>query len=62
MTVARWNHRAVWTGSEMIVWGGSDDMNYLHTGGRYNPLTDSWMPTGLTTCPGRIDYTDVDRQ
>jgi hypothetical protein len=27
---------AVWTGSEMIVWGGQDDSgNNLNTGGRY---------------------------
>ena len=34
---ARWNHKALWTGSEMIVWGGTDQTNYLRTGGRYNP-------------------------
>ena len=57
---ARWDHRAVWTGSEMIVWGGSDSMNYLHTGGRYSPATDSWMPTSLVSvAPGRIANTAV---
>lgn len=57
---ARWEHEAVWTGSEMIVWGGSDSMNYLHTGGRYDPSTDSWTPTGLVNvAPGRIDNTAV---
>jgi N-acetylneuraminic acid mutarotase len=56
----RWDHTAVWTGSEMIVWGGSDDMNYLHTGGRYSPATDSWMPTGISNVPlGRITNTAV---
>src|SRR5262249_15859507 len=35
---ARAGHTAVWTGSEMIVWGGGDD----NTGGRYNPSTDTW--------------------
>ena len=30
-------HTAVWTGSEMIVWGGSDDLTHLNTGGQYNP-------------------------
>ena len=39
------NHTAVWTGSEMIVWGGSDGFDYLNTGGRYNPSTDSWTAT-----------------
>ena len=57
---ARFVHTALWTGSEMIIWGGSDSMNYLHTGGRYNPNTDSWTPTGLTNVPlGRIGHTAV---
>jgi len=57
---ARWDQKAVWTGSEMIVWGGSDDMNYLHTGGRYDPSTDSWTATGLVNVPlGRTVYTAV---
>ena len=34
-------HTAIWTGSEMIVWGGSS----LNTGGRYNPNMDSWAAT-----------------
>src|SRR6266699_1246319 len=34
---------AVWTGTEMIVWGGIiDPINYTNTGGKYNPTTDSW--------------------
>src|SRR5262249_49323509 len=33
---------AVWTGSEMIVWGGYPQLN---TGGRYDPTTDSWTAT-----------------
>ena len=57
---ARWNHRAVWAGSEMIVWGGSDSMNYLHTGGRYDPSTDSWAATSTANVPlGRTRYTGV---
>ncbi len=44
--VARVYHTAVWTGSEMIIWGGYNG-GYLNTGGRYNPATDSWLPTSL---------------
>ncbi|HEX4824928.1 MAG TPA: MopE-related protein [Candidatus Polarisedimenticolaceae bacterium] len=48
---ARFEHTAVWTGSEMIVWGGTD---YTFpgpvVGGRYNPVTDTWAPT--STGPG----------
>ena len=41
--VARYRHTAVWTGSEMIVWGGYNNVvGYTNTGGRYNPSTDSW--------------------
>lgn len=59
--VARFNHTAVWTGSEMIVWGGSDNSNYLRTGGRYNPLTDTWTATVVPplTIPGRTRHTAV---
>jgi len=58
--VARSNHTAVWTGTEMIVWGGVGS-DYYQTGGRYNPSTDSWMPTstgGLVPFP-RQDHTAV---
>src|SRR5881409_402556 len=34
---ARERHTAVWTGSEMIVWGGFGGIGFLNTGGRYNP-------------------------
>ena len=51
----------MWTGSEMIVWGGSDiNGNVLNTGGRYNPSTDSWTATSTTNAPdGRLYHTAV---
>ena len=56
---ARASHTAVWTGSEMIVWGGSNG-SYLNTGGRYNPGTDSWIATSTTNAPtGRQEFTAV---
>lgn len=41
---ARTQHTAVWTGSEMIVWGGTDNdfTEGLNTGGRYNPTSNGW--------------------
>src|SRR5437016_1195420 len=48
---ARLVHTAVWTGSEMIIWGGASDANYLGTGGRYNPSTDSWTATTTINAP-----------
>src|SRR6266403_430027 len=44
-------HTAVWTGSEMIVWGGGSTNGYLNTGARYNPGTDSWTATSSTNAP-----------
>ena len=40
----RRKHSAVWTGTEMIVWGGYDGNGYLATGSRYDPITDSSTP------------------
>ena len=55
---AREYHTAVWTGSEMIVWGGN--FVPLNTGGRYNPSTDSWAATSITNAPAaRIYHTAV---
>lgn len=42
---------AVWTGYEMIVWGGNDG-SYLNTGARYNPATDSWQKISTVNAPG----------
>jgi N-acetylneuraminic acid mutarotase len=49
---ARTAHTAVWTGSEMIVWGGAIfGPTFFNTGGRYNPTTDSWTATSTTNAP-----------
>ena len=56
----RGGHTALWTGSEMIVWGGFNDSGNLNTGGRYNPGTDSWTATSTTSAPvGRQDCSVV---
>src|SRR5438093_432174 len=57
----RASHTAVWTGSEMIAWGGFDDNGFeLNTGGRYNPSTDSWRATSTTNAPeARVYHTAV---
>src|SRR5438445_8308331 len=47
-------HTAVWTGSEMIVWGGYNGSD-LNTGGRYNPGTDSWVATSTFNAPAARD-------
>lgn len=45
----RYEEGATWTGTEMIVWGGFDGVNYFNTGGRYNPTTNSWAAGGTST-------------
>ena len=59
---ARSDHTAVWTGSEMIIWGGDNDVSFLglNTGARYNPSTDTWTATSLINAPAaRSDHTAV---
>jgi N-acetylneuraminic acid mutarotase len=49
---ARRDHGAVWTGTEMILWGGQDDSwQHLGTGGRYRPATDTWTPVTTNGAP-----------
>jgi N-acetylneuraminic acid mutarotase len=46
------SHTAIWTGSEMVVWGGEgDNFIVLYSGGRYNPIIDSWTATSTTNTP-----------
>ena len=47
----RYEHTAIWTGSEMIVWGGFIGGFPLNNGGRYNPGTDSWTATSTANAP-----------
>src|SRR5438477_13148978 len=44
----RANHTAVWTGSEMIVFGGINYDQPVGISDRYNPATDSWSKVSLT--------------
>ena len=47
---ARRNHTAVWTGTQMIVWGGYDGL-FPNLGGRYNPVTNVWLPVEISDGP-----------
>ncbi len=53
----RTGSETIWTGSEMIVWGGydstSDYPKEVGSGGRYNPASDSWSPTSDTFLTAR---------
>jgi len=48
---ARYSHTAVWTGSEMIIWGGYSSSGNLNNGRRYNPLSDSWTAVTTNSAP-----------
>ncbi len=48
---ARSDHTAVWTGQELVVWGGYGGGPLLASGGRYDPATDSWRSTSTDTAP-----------
>jgi N-acetylneuraminic acid mutarotase len=53
-------HTALWAGSQMIIWGGSDLFGLLNTGGRYDPNSDSWTATSTTNAPeARQNHTAV---
>jgi hypothetical protein len=57
---ARRSSTAVWTGNEMIIWGGYDGTSSLNTGGRYNPSINSWRGTNTANAPtGRVGHTSI---
>lgn len=53
----RHSHRALWTGSKMIVWGGFGLSTIAAGGGMYDPETDTWSPMTTTGEPtGRTRF------
>lgn len=52
--VARIGHTAVWTDTQMIVWGGKGTSGYLATGSRFTPSISggSWSATVATLASG----------
>ena len=49
---------AVWTGAEMVIWGGGPGR--FNTGSRYNPVTDTWHSTNNSSAPdGKNQHTAV---
>jgi N-acetylneuraminic acid mutarotase len=51
---ARNRHSAVWTGSNMIIWGGANynaPPYYFNTGGIYDPSANTWSATSTTGAP-----------
>ena len=52
---ARKIHSAIWSGTEMIIWGGDTSLSYTsyrtNSGGRYNPSTNSWAALPILNSP-----------
>jgi hypothetical protein len=50
-------HTAIWTGSEMIAWGGwAGGSVELNDGGRYNPAANSWTALPTSGAPTARDF------
>lgn len=50
----RFGHTAIWTGAEMIVWGGTTNTDFgasLGNGARYDPIARSWLPLPVAGAP-----------
>jgi hypothetical protein len=47
----RVRHTALWTGTEMIVLWGDDDLFPFEDGARYDPRTDTWTPMSMAGAP-----------
>jgi hypothetical protein len=55
---ARENATAVWTGSEMLVWGGDNSGFLLQSGGNFNLAANTWSPITTSNAPSvRQNYT-----
>ena len=44
----RYDHTAVWTGVEMIIWGGGNAGSQFNDGSRYNPVANTGATTNYT--------------
>jgi hypothetical protein len=53
----RWAHMSVFTGSEMLIWGGMDDSDVrLRDGAAYDPETDEWRRLAPSPLRGGVGY------
>ena len=51
----RAGHSSVWTGSQLLVWGGRDADRTLNSGGRYDPAIDNWSSMTDVGAPSARD-------
>lgn len=66
LSSGRWHHSGVWTGTQMIVWGGLNNTSYTtssyytNTGAIYDPSTNTWPKTvAATSLTPRYDHVGV---
>ena len=58
-------HSAVWTGDEMVVWGGVAEPNtacfdcYAGDAGAYDPVSGTWRRINQGPLPGRVEHSAV---
>lgn len=61
----RYYHTAIWTGNEMIIWGGQNGSwigndIFFNNGYKYNPTTDTWSSINQENAPvGRKYHTAI---
>jgi len=57
----RSSHSMLWTGREVIMWGGNDHGPAFGDGARYDPATDMWtgLPAGNGSLGARQNHTAV---
>lgn len=48
---ARSGHTAVWTGTQMLVWGGENGQGKLGDGAAYDPLANAWTSLSAASAP-----------
>lgn len=48
---ARHGHSGLWTGSRLLVWGGTVAGSPAATGGNYDPATDTWTQISTVDAP-----------
>jgi N-acetylneuraminic acid mutarotase len=57
---SRTRHTGVWTGSQMVVFGGVASGEILGDGAMYDPRHDCWMPLPMDNAPrARFAHTAV---
>ena len=56
---ARSRHTAIWTGTNMIVWGGVNGSTYLADGATYNPASNTWSALPASGLPGRVGHSAI---